>query len=156
MEKHKLDNGMLPLAWLCNVVFPGVFGIYYGIRDLLNDTSSNIMMVSIAVSFAMLFLIIFYPYRRIEFDRHSMYIKNMFNIEVARIDFAEIESFEQGLLNFGKEDKKIVTGKNYTISYKVADGSLRTVKVMATSDDGVITRFGRFVEDKGRFADIIS
>jgi hypothetical protein len=156
MEKQKLDNGMLPLAWLCNVVFPLTFGVYYAIRDWMNNTSESLLLVSCAISFALIFAVIFFRYRRVEFDKQNMYILNIFNMKVAEIHFSQIEEFEQGLINFGGKNGNAITGKNYKISYQTPNGELKSVKVMATADNSIITRFERSVEEKGRFADIIS
>jgi hypothetical protein len=147
---------MLPLAWLCNVVFPLTVGMYYGFRDWMNQTTGSILLVSCAIGFAGIFALIFFRYRRVDFDKQSMYVKNIFNMATEEIHFSQIEEFEQGWLNFGGDNGSLITGRNYKITYQTAEGGLKSLKVMTTSDSSVVTRFERSVEEKGRFADIIS
>lgn len=140
MEKRKLDNGLLPVAYLSNILAPVVIIIYFGATYFLNpDNEDNLIILIPLGAFTLISMLMVIGFRKVEFDDQYVYVKNVFNKEIASFPLQNIRSVKKMMLSFGKGSRK--SGKNYRIRYMDNDGAEKSVRVMATTGTDVVNEF---------------
>lgn len=141
MEKQKLDNGLLPVAYLTNILAPLGIMIYFSVSYLMNPTGLDDLIVLIPLSvFLLISMLMVIRFRKVEFDGEYVYVKNVLNKEIAAFPVKSIRSVKKMVFSFGKSNGR-KSGKNYKISYLNADGMEKAVRVMATTETTVVENF---------------
>jgi hypothetical protein len=141
MERQKFDNGLLLVAYLSNVIAPLGILIYFGISYLQNPENEDnlIMMIPLSV-FSLVFLLMFFRFKKVEFDDQYVYVKSLFNKEIDSFPIQNIRSVKKMMLTFGGKGRRR-SGKNYKITYLNYDGAEKKVRVMATTSEDVVNNF---------------
>jgi hypothetical protein len=142
MEKVKLDNGMLLIAYLTNMFLPLGAMTYLGIRALLEpDFLENLFIMIPLGVFTLISFIMFGRFKKIEFDDEYVYVKNVFNSEIDNFPIKNIKSVKQMMFTFKGKNSRGRSGKNYTIQYINNDGIEKKAGFMATIGEEAVSRF---------------
>jgi hypothetical protein len=132
MERQKLDNGLLPLAFITNILIPCGLIIYFAVSYLQNPVDTGYLIPIFPLSIIMIIcFFLYFRFKKIEFDDSYVYVKNVFNTEIDSFPIKNIRNVEQMMFTSGKGSSKR-SGKNYKIMYINNDGVEKTARVMAT------------------------
>ena len=141
MEKVKLDNGMLLIAYLTNMFVPLGIMAYVGIRALIEPGYIENLFIMIPLGiFTLISLIMFGRFKKVEFDNEYVYVKNVFNSEIDSFPIRNIKNVKKMMFTF-KGSSKRRSGKNYTITYINNDGIEKKARFMASISEEAVGRF---------------
>jgi hypothetical protein len=149
MEKRKLDNGLLLILYLSNILAPLGFGVYFGISYLENPEENDYIFPLLIFAFTFISFLLFFRFRKVEFDEQNVYVKNVFNSEIDSFPIRNIKSVKKMFLTFNSKGTRGKSGKNYKISYLNNNGIEKKVRVMATIDNDVENDFKRLTSFLG-------
>jgi hypothetical protein len=142
MERQKLDNGLLLIAYLSNIFAPFGIMIYFGIKYLSDPLQEeNLIFTFILSLFTLFSLLMFVRFRKVEFDDQYVYVKNVFNKEIDSFPVKNIRSVKKMMLSFNGKHSRKGSGKNYRITYLNNDGAEKKVRVMATIGQNEVNNF---------------
>jgi hypothetical protein len=142
MEKRRLDNGLLLIAWLSNILAPLGIMLYFVMTYLRNPVDEQSLIFSgLILLFSCVSFLIFFRFRKVEFDDQYVYVKNVFNTETASFPVKNIRSVKKLMLTFDSKGRRRKGGKNYKITYLDNDGVEKKVRLMATTATADVNEF---------------
>jgi hypothetical protein len=144
MERLKLDNGLLLIAFISNII--GLLGITicFGIRYLMDPVNEQAIILIPLALFTLISALMVIRFRKIEFDDQYVYLKNVFNKELDSFPVKNITGVKTMVLGFNtRKASRMRRGRNYRITYLDRNGVEKKARVMATVDSKVVNEFKR-------------
>jgi hypothetical protein len=143
MEKQKLDNGLLLIAYLSNIFAPLGIMIYFGISYLNHPAQDDdLIFAGLIFGFSLVSFLMFFRFRKVEFDDEYVYVKSVFNRELDSFPIRNITGVKKMMFTFNsKNNRRGRSGKNYRITYTDNNGMIKKVRVMATISSNVVGNF---------------
>jgi hypothetical protein len=150
MEKVKLDNGLLLIAYLSNILTPLGVMVYFGIKYLMEPSDPDSLFIMLPLGmFTVISLFMFVRFKKVEFDDQYVYVKNVFNSEIDSFPIRNIKNIKQMMFTFKGKNSRGRSGKNYAITYINNDGGEKKVRVMATIDSVTTGKFKKLTSFLG-------
>src|ERR1043166_5060098 len=143
MNRYKLDNGILLIAFLSNALVPFGILVWFAVQCFTNpDFEEGYIFLAPLALFVIISSLMISRFKRIEFDEGYVFVKNLFGKETDAFPFRDLRCVKPTRFSFGSgKSKSMKQGKSYWIAYVDSGGIEQKVRFMATVNSETIEKF---------------